>query len=197
MWIVVAYYTPSPTYKACAERLRASCGQFGIPHDISEVPDLGDWYKNTQFKSTFLLRKLKEHAPKSIVYVDADATFHAYPHLFTDLEFSNTEIAVHVLDHGKYHNKTLKEMLSGTIFLRNNQNVMKICEEWAEKCKKSAKTLDQVALNEVLRGKSYSELPPEYCCIFDLMKSVENPVIKHWQASRQGKFEKRKSVVRI
>jgi hypothetical protein len=189
MWLAVAYYTPSTVYEECAKRLQASASKFAVPLEISLVPDQGNWYKNTQYKPVFLLEQLKKYKPNSLAYVDIDATFEAHPHLFYDLDKSDTEIAVHVLDHKKFYRTSGKELLSGTIFLKNTENVHSIIEKWIKECKKDQKILDQTAFSSVLRYNKYVELPEEYCCIFDTMASVKNPVIKHWQASRTTKHQ--------
>lgn len=184
MWIVTAYYTPK--YQKHANRLVESLERFNIPNDVCLVNDLGDWYKNTQFKPVFLQQMLEKHAPKSIVYVDVDAEFLSYPSYFDELDLLDVNIAVHVLDHSKYRRKQAPpEMLSGTIFLKNNGKVRVILQEWITECTRDPRLWDQRALATVLKNHEYSLLPESYTVIFDYMSSVKNPVIKHYQASRE------------
>lgn len=193
MWIVCAYYTHN--YERYAKKLSDSLKQFNIPNDVQLVEDLGDWYRNTQYKPKFLWQQLKKHAPSSIVYVDVDAVFLRYPRYFDYLENwkEGPSIAVHVLDHSKYgrHNR-VPELLSGTIFLRNTETTSIIVERWIASCKKSPTLWDQKALAEVLKDFQFHPLPEEYVTIFDYMASVKDPVIKHFQASRTERSKVKK-----
>jgi len=192
MWIVVGYYTRNTVYEKHARNLVDSLRRFNIPYDVEAVDDLGGWYKNTQYKPTFLKRMLEKHHPHSVVYVDVDATFCRYPDYFDKLDSTlGVNIAVHILDHSKYMRKNHPpEMLSGTIFLKNTQELCIIIYNWVEECNKNPMLWDQVALSRVLRNHKFHLLPEEYCVIFDYMSNVKNPVIKHFQASRG---ERRKS----
>jgi len=184
MWIVTAYYTPK--YQKHTNRLVESLERFNIPNDVCLVNDLGDWYKNIQFKPVFLQQMLEKHAPKSIVYVDVDAEFLSYPSYFDELDLLDVNIAVHVLDHSKYRRKQVPpEMLSGTIFLKNTEEARIINSAWKQECDKNPQLWDQRALAIVLKNHAYSILPASYCTIFDYMLSVKDPVIKHYQASRE------------
>ena len=190
MWIVCAYFTPG--YKKHIKRLKNSLVQFNVPHDITPIEDKGDWYANTQYKPVFLKQMLKKHHPNSVVYVDADAVFLKYPKLFDKLDSkSKVNIAVHILDHSKYRRSNHPpEILSGTIFLRNSKECSIIISKWEEVIGNDPRMWDQVALSKVLRGyvpPFHHVLPEEYVTIYDYMSSVKNPVIKHFQASRESR----------
>jgi hypothetical protein len=51
--------------------------------------------------------------------------------------------------------------------------------------------LDQDILCKLMRSDEFEcgvmQLDPRYVTIFDLMDYVANPVIKHWQASRENR----------
>ncbi|MBE3095120.1 MAG: hypothetical protein IMZ52_08825, partial [Actinobacteria bacterium] len=106
MWIVCGYHTGGP-YKVHAQKLIDSLNALGIPFDITEVPQQGDWYKNTQYKPTFLKMMLEKHGPNTnIVYVDVDAIFCRAPDFFDKLDRNpEVNIAVHMLDHNKRRRK--------------------------------------------------------------------------------------------
>lgn len=194
-WLIISYFTPD--YQKHANRLVESLKRFNIPNDIHLVNDLGDWYKNTQFKPVFLQQMLEKHFPKSIVYVDADAEFLQYPGYFDKLDIDpDVNIAVHILDHSKYRRKNHPpELLSGTIFLKNNEEVRIIIKEWISECSKDSKLWDQCALAIVLKQHKYHLLPENLCVIFDYMSSVKDPVIKHYQASRE--FRNKRNFKRV
>ena len=188
-WIVVAYYCGHPIYEESSKRLIQSMDKFNIPYDVEKLPSRGDWYTNMQVKPTFVRDMMIKHSTKSIVYLDVDAEFVAYPKVFDSLDASLLDnVAVHVLDHSKYRRKThAPEMLSGTVFLKNNQFTAAIVSEWINECSKDPKLWDQHALQTVLNKYGFTNLPEGYTCIFDYMNSVKNKVIIHHQASRVAK----------
>lgn len=202
MWIICAFFTKNTAYEEHTKKFVESLEQFNLSYDITSVDSKGSWYSNTQYKPTFLKQMLKKHHPNSIIYVDVDAIFCRYPEYFSKLDNTpEVNIAIHMLDHSKYRRKTLApEMLSGTIFLKNTMTTKQIVDEWIQECKKDAKLWDQRALATVLRKYKYHLLPEEYCTIFDYMSSVKNPVVKHFQASRENRRRigiKKKKVIPV
>jgi len=186
MWLVCAYYTNDEIYINHAKNFVASAKKFNLSYDISLIDSQGDWCKGMQYKPAFLKRMLEKHYPNSIVYVDIDAVFCRYPSFFDILDKKpNVSIAAHILDHSRYGRKNHPpELLSGTIFLKNNKKISIIINSWIEECSKNPRLWDQKALATVLKENDLCILPEEYCVIFDYMASVKNPVIKHFQASR-------------
>ena len=91
------------------------------------------------------------------------------------------------------------ECLSGTIFLANNDKVMKVCEEWEKiniKERSNRQNLEQWNLGSAINvmkntlNLKVQNLPPEYTFIFDSMKLMYpsiKPVIEHFQASRTNR----------
>lgn len=191
-WLVCAYYTKDDIYTKHAANLIESMKKFKIPYEVTPIDPFptNDWDKGTHYKAIFLQDMLRRYSGRSIVYVDVDAIFLQYPDLFDILcnEKPEVNIAVHVLDHTKYRRKTTPpELLSGTIYLRNTEETSIIIQEWMLFLGKNPKLWDQNALKKVLENHSFYNLPDEYCTIFDYMSSVKNPVIKHFQASREAK----------
>lgn len=186
-YIVIGYFTIGTLYEIEIRRLISSLIRFQIPYFIKPIADLGDWYRNVQYKPTFLMEMLDRFPDKSLVYVDADAEFCKPPVLFDALDArSDVNIGVHLLDHTKRGRPQANfEMLSGTIYLKNNQIVRDLLYQWEVLCRKGGKLWDQTALASVLEGKAFQILPEEYCTIYDYMSDVKEPVIKHYQASRQ------------
>lgn len=191
-YIVVGYYTVDTLYQDKAQVLKESLARFNVPHDIIGVKNLGDWYKNTCYKPTFLKEMLCKHYPLPIIYVDVDAEFMAYPDLFDTFE---GDIGVYVFDRSEYRKSAHGfEVLSGTIFLRNNDKVFDIVEKWEIECKANPRVWDQKSLEKVLDGH-YSLLPGEYCKIFDRMSFIIEPIIVHYQASREVRKNKGKLIL--
>jgi hypothetical protein len=186
-YIVVAYYTENTMYEVEAKRLLQSLSDFDVPCNLEAVSDKGGWYANTNYKPQFLKQMLLKYPDKAIVYVDCDAEFLRYPDLFDEWS-GNDEVEVGVYEFDKFvnygHSKGIKEVLSGTIFLQNNSCVYQLIEEWIKECNANPTTWDQKSLEKVL-ADDFTNLPAEYCKIFDKMQFVENPVIVHYQASRK------------
>ncbi|MEK0336819.1 MAG: putative nucleotide-diphospho-sugar transferase [Nitrosopumilus sp.] len=195
MWIICAYYTKNTVYENHAKSLAESLERLDLSHEIIPIDNRGDWYANMQYKPTFLKQALERNYPHSVIYVDVDAIFYRYPGFFNRLEEElGVNIAVHLLNHSKYGRKNHPpELLSGTIFLKNTTETKQIIDEWIQECRKDPKLWDQRALATVLKRYKYHLLPEEYCTIFDYMSSVKNPVIKHFQASRE---QRRKTIVK-
>lgn len=143
---------------------------------------MGSWRENVLYKPTFILEKFDEFG--SVLYVDADAVFKRYPTLLDKL---SCDVAVHQLDHrpSKIPRKKplpSKTILSGTIFFGEGGRIT--ITRWVKECKGKVRTHcpDQLALRKALNG--FTQLPVEYCTIFDDYFRPEKPVIVHYQASR-------------
>lgn len=188
-WVVVAYYTVGTPYEEEARRMIPSLQRFYIPYLVSPVSSQGNWYQNTQWKPSFLKQMLNQFPGKSIVYVDIDAEFLQYPNLFDQLDQRpDVHIGVHMLDHAKRGRPQAGfEMLSGTIYFKNSPIVHQVVDMWIQKCAAGGQLWDQVALKDAIGSVPFFILPEEYCTIFDYMSDVQNPVIKHYQASRRCK----------
>lgn len=187
-FIVVGYYTHKTIYEDFAKAFIDSLRQYNVPYYVERIDDLGSWRKNTIYKPTFIKKMLLQFNGFDIVYVDVDAEFFDYPELFNGLK---CDIAVYELDRKRCWGKRQKglEVLSGTIFLRNDKKVLDIVERWEKECQKNPSVWDQKSLEKVLAGDFY-RLPGEYCKIFDRMNWIKNPVILHYQASRRMRRKK-------
>jgi len=178
-FIVVSYYTKE--YENEAKKLIASLEKFKLHYDVELIDGLGSWQKNTQYKPKFCKKMLEKHQ-RPIVYLDADAEVKQYPDLFNRLD---CDIAVH------YRNS--EELLSGTLYLDNIATTKAIIEDWVREIERNPNIWEQACLARVLerylldKALVMEQLPPEYCCIFDLMSGVKNPVIVQHQASRKLK----------
>ncbi len=182
-FIVVGYYTKNTIYEGKAEVLRRSLEKYKVPFMLQCIEDLGGWYANTCYKPTFLKEMLDKFPDHNIVYVDCDAKFFKFPELFDSFEGN---IGVYLLDCKRCYGKgpQIFEVLSGTVFLRNNEEVKELVKKWEQECKRNPNVWDQKSLQKVL-GNNYKELPGEYCKIFNRMEWIKDPVIVHYQASRE------------
>ena len=82
---------------------------------------------------------------------------------------------------------TPSELLSVTVFLKNDRICKEMVEEWITECKVDERLWDQVGLQRVVarHENRFYDLPGEYCMIHDYMADrITQPVIQHFQASR-------------
>src|SRR5665213_663808 len=93
----------------------------------------------------------------------------------------------------EFHESMSKELLSGTLFVRNNQESKAIVQEWAVTCKMAPQVWEQMILNLVLKKNNVKvyELPLSYCYIKSLpdgrepIVKCDDAIIVHNQVSRK------------
>jgi len=184
-FIVCSYFTAGTGYEKEALNLEASIILNKIePYFIQRISNLGNWRKNVFHKPKLIKMMMKKHPDLNIVFTDADSQFHSYPELFKKI---NADFACHFRN---WHAKQ-GELLSGTLFVKNSNKMMKIIDEWIETDKHNHNVNQpQRNLERVIRKNSHKisiyRLPIEYCCIFDDENRRKiRPVIEHFQASRR------------
>lgn len=179
-WRVVSFHTDDMLYNRHIERLKESLVDHGIESHVEKVPRETGWIHHVNYKPVFILKCL-EMFDENIVWLDADAVVQQYPVLFDDMD---ADIAVHY--------KGGKELLSGTVFIANNDGGRKVVQEWVDlkdRFKDDSHMVDQRMLQTVLDNGNHNvyKLPAPYTLIFDLMSHLGPPVIEHFQASRKGR----------
>lgn len=193
MYKIISYYTPN--YKDTAEKyLISSVNKLNLNNYITEVPSLGSWKENTNYKPIFIRECLKKFE-ENLLWIDCDATINSYPFYFDQLDKSSIDFAYHLLSwkthYGRPRDENKFEFLSGTLFFRKNDLIKQFIDIWIE-CSKEISP-DQKSLEYTFKkfGNLNTEiLPREYCYIETLPNGnkpfvpLENPVISHYQASR-------------
>jgi hypothetical protein len=189
--LVIGYFTANTGYADEVNNLRRSLVEIGLPYLIREVKNLGSWQANTHFKAEFIRQVARENPDRRLLYVDADGVFRAEPEL---LDRITEDLAVHYREYPDEGGKPCdQELLSGTIYFRNNFQTTLLLDRWIAMNTQSPDRWDQVNLAEAIdeaQDLLLFKLPPEYCFIFDLMRidyPTAKPVIEHFQASRKFK----------
>jgi hypothetical protein len=196
-FIIVSYYTLDTPYQDVAHKyLMNSLSTVEVKSDIRGVQNLGSWQANTSYKPTFILQMLEHHKDTDIVFVDADAEILDYPSLFENIP-TDCSLGVHFLDRTAWYGHNYpeeKELLSGTLYVRNNEEARQVVLQWIEQCKNTRQWEQQVLHNIIVnRGIKTYELPIEYCYIKTMPNGeepkvkVEKPIIVHNQVSRRIK----------
>jgi hypothetical protein len=182
--IVVAFYTVRTPYEQEIKNLEATCKKFDLKYHFEGYEGRGNWTANCAIKPEFLLEMLGRFPGEDLLYVDADAEFRKPPILVDELgKNTDVDIAAHIMTGGV--------LLSGTIYLRNNEKTRQLVLSWINLQRNWPDRWDQRTLHETIvndgprLGIVFKELPKEYTKIFD--KPWGDPVIQHNQKSRQYK----------
>jgi hypothetical protein len=181
-FIVTSFYTVNTGYEKEVVHLITSLTKFKVEYDIAGIESLGTWDKNTKYKPVHLKNMLDKYPDSAVVWLDADAILYNYPTLFENIK---EDLAVHYLQHPPRP----PELLTGTMFLQNNDKIRKLLDIWIKGCQLDARW-EQKILQDIVNRKSVPDLsvlnlPGSYCKIFDTMKDIPNAVVEHYQYSRK------------
>jgi hypothetical protein len=192
--LFLSFYTTG-YYKTIAHSyLIPSLEKFNLPHKIIEKESKHDWLLNGKYKTEVIYSTLLE-TDKDIVFLDADAKLLQFPQLFFEIPES-FDIGVHYLDWWLFWhnqpNKTKKELLTGTIFFRNNNKVKSLVREWNSINQSSAQWAQRILpelFNKYPDVKIF-ELPQSYCKIIKSNNIItSDDIIIQCQASREAKIK--------
>ncbi len=188
--VVVSYFTPG-IYEDEARRLIQSCRRFNLEHDVQAVDDLGSWQANTRRKAAFILAMLDKHPGRGVLFVDADAEFQAQP---WELENIGEDVGLCWRDYALFPSHARdkgRELLSGTAYFSQSEESRDLLRMWIRENESRPDQWEQRNLERIVTLAGWDgtikEFPPQYCQIFDAMKSAGQPVIEHYQASRRAK----------
>jgi len=195
-WMVVCLLTHDTVYELeFANHLLPSLQKFNLPYHIEVIDSKGSWLKNVAQKPGAIYNAMEKYPTKDIVMLDADCEIKEFPIFFNNIP-SEYDISFHTLDWNSWYcnNSNVKELLSGTMFLRNNEKIKKLVEEWYFEAS-NYDIWEQKALSNVLdrtNNINAYPLPIEYIWINNLpngqppnIKPNGNIIIEHFQASRQ------------
>jgi hypothetical protein len=187
----ISFYTDGHYADIIEKYFHPSVVKFNLPYQIYRRPNLHDWLKNGKYKTEIILEALKS-TTDDIVFLDADAEIRCFPELLYHIP-EEYNIAVHAFDWFKFwrnkEGQTKREILTGTIYLRNNEETIKFVEEW-NKLNQESQEWGQRILQKLLEQNKikYYNLPFEYCRILRGKGGITSTdVIVQHQASREGK----------
>lgn len=195
---IISFFTlDTPYEKVIYDYLWPTIHKFKLDWVVIGYHNQHSWNKNTALKPAFIYECIKNNYGniKRFVFLDADATIEEYPQLFHEIP-EEYDIACHYLDWNTWYNNghEKKELLSGTMYIRDSKEVRDLLMEWEKRTKTSTKW-EQNILQELLEERPEIKiypLPLEYCYIKTLPSGHEpivkcNPVIAHHQVSRKFK----------
>ena len=181
--LFISFYTVNTGYENEIKYLLDSLKQFNLPYDLEGLKSTGNWVKNCAIKPSFIYKKLNQYHDTPIVWLDADSVVKDIPTLFDKSNTNNmNDIMCGFL---------APELLSGTIYIKNNTKSKEIVSEWNIEQQNNLNTWDQKILQTIQQSykNNFSFLPHSYIKIFDnkRMNLKELPIIQHNQASRRFK----------
>lgn len=185
--VYVSFYTLKSIYETKKNKLKDSLLKFTLKNDIAGVRDLGSWLDNIRYKPYFIKKMLLKYPDNPIVWVDCDAEIKDYPVFFDNIKQSFSAYFRSRKNRSTKANE--EEMLSGTLYFKNNKKTMSLIDLWISETTKNSTEWDQRTLRKAFDkwDGSYHRMDSSYCCIFDgwERKGGVIPVIEHFQASRE------------
>lgn len=197
----ISSYTKGTIYKNIMDNyLRPSLEKFNLPYHIFEVKDLGHWAVNSRQRPLYIKEAMKLFPGENIVWIDADARVLKSPDVLFHIPLSCHLGANYLMwsDHyGRPGDKDKVEILDGTSYYRNTEDMMPFVDEWIERSV-AAGVNHRHMLKEMIDEKIDDKLnlfiiPRSYCYIMtkpdgsDPVVPIKEPVIAHYQASRQAR----------
>ena len=179
--------------------LKPSLEKWGLPYDISYIEDQGDWSKNTNYKSTFILEMLNKHKC-SVIFVDADAEILQYPKLFQEIP-DEYDLGGHYLNWRKMwknqEGNSRRDFLSGTLYIPYKEKTINLVQAFIKQIKKNPNLWEQKNMQKVIESHkdikiynlpySYITFPLHNGQVPTHMVKEDDIVIWHTQASRKFK----------
>lgn len=188
--LVAAFYT-NDFYKKHAYFLLDSIQHVGIQtYTIEQVHGCKTWSEAVCRKVSWIRETLDYlEGEDGLFYVDADAQFKRKPdwEIMKGCDFAAVE--------WKRHANCDPEVLTGSMFFRNNDRVRGFLDEWDKLTPKYRHTFtpEQRSLAEYLSKPNpitFKKLPVEWAFIFDDHRSMypdAKEIVLHHQASREYK----------
>ena len=197
-WRIGTFFTvDTPYQQVYYDYLEKSCKKFNIQPWFMITENYHSWYRNVAEKPKAILNMLNENEKDvCLVFLDADATIEQHPTLFDEIP-EEYDIAYHTLNWNEWYGykaqRPVMELLTGTMFFRNNNKVKKLCQEWYEKAIET-NTWEQKVLQKIIKNHNLKiyDLPLEYCYMKSRPRNQEplvklDPIILHHQVSRELK----------
>ena len=126
-------------YSDHARRLRINCNEHNMPHDIRELPSLGEYRLNCLAKPKFILDVLMEKK-KPFVWMDVDSILHDELKVFDEME-GNCDIGFAY--QAIISNLNLSMPKASPIYVSYNELVIEFLNFWITSCEENIKSTTQ------------------------------------------------------
>jgi hypothetical protein len=177
---VITFYTKDTPYEEESTDWLNSFKQANTACYVME--NQKSWEKNCALKSIVLQRALTDHTDHDLLFVDIDARM---MRRWDDSEFD--ELTKNKIPGLAWH-PVSGELLSGTIFIPNNEAGHSLINRWVSYQAVNPTMWDQQVLQYFVQKEEveHFKLPYEWISV-DGHISVDDPIIHHYQASRKNK----------
>ncbi len=177
--VIVSFYTS--LYEEQSRILVASLEKFRLKYDVQKIGSRGSWKANCLYRGQFLINMMNKYND-NIVWLDADAEILKYPSVLFELD-SNVDLA--------WYDREGREFMLGTSYWKNTPQVKYLLMDWMTNCNVHTPSISQRDFMKIFQQRYKGKmnvyiLPETYCCIFD-KPTRRDPVIVHYQLSRQTK----------
>jgi len=143
---LISFFTGDSYYSNKALELKNRCSSLGIDIEISEVKNLGEYWKNTLYKPIFIYDKLLEKK-RDLIWIDVDTEiFSKHESMFnwtSDIYFAS-------------HTGGLDGIKASPIGFKFNESSLKFVKEWKKACESKIHSGDVDFDHDVLK---YDILP--------------------------------------
>ena len=177
---IIGYYTANTPYEVEAKQFTDSLQHYHLAYKLYRVESKASWELNCGQKPHIILQALDE-LQSDLLYLDVDAR------IMRDPPFD--EIQKHKLGFCVWTRPLWrKELLSGTIYVPNNELSRELLRHWIEEQAKQPKRWDQRVLQQIYELYPHYLMPLNWVAIEGnrWLKAL-NPIILHTQASRRHK----------
>lgn len=177
--VIVGYYTKDTPYEKEAKSFIENVEEYDLEYKLYPIESKGSWVFNCGMKPRVLLQALQE-IDDDILYTDIDSRFVRTPP-FEEIQKDIPGFCICQPWHKE-------ELLSGTMFFPNNELSKRIVLHWIEEQKSKPHQFDQKTLYDIVDQYDHFRLNENWVKIFDNQRmKADNPIIKHYQASRRYK----------
>lgn len=184
---IISFYTKSWEYEKHANRLRKECDKLKLSYYIKELPDTGDWLKNTVYKASFIYDALV-HLKTPVLWIDVDGSIYNLPTLL--------KLPVKYDFMGRHQRTGPKRTWHvGTLFFNYTDKAIEFARLWKEASLIASGT-DEAMFERIWKiyanslELSYEELPSNYFIILGVNEAYShNVVICHRLSQAESKLE--------
>lgn len=202
----VSFYTNTGIYPELIKDLKKSLDKHSLVYYIKQIEDLGSWVKNCAYKAQFIKEQLEQtNTGDCIIWIDSDAQVVKYPELFL---LGDQEFMIRGEPGGRSKVPAGRERIhlpnnwpqniapcwfnSGTIFIKNTENGIKLCDRWLQLKNENPTHWDQWTLQQAWCDiQPKTEFLPQSYCQIDRMHGRQGAVVLHRLASVEQRVNRK------
>ena len=199
----ISFYTKNTIYEDIFySYLKPGLDKWKLPCKIYPIESNGVWFKNAIQKPIIIQQALAD-CDTNLIWIDADATINEFPSLLFNIP-EEFDIGLNWLDwhshYGRPNDIGKQEMLDGTVYWKNSDKMKLFVEEWKQRSTNERKDHQRTLARMIEEKKDINvfKLPRTYSYIYckpngqSPLVPLLNPIITHWQKSREAKIKLKK-----